>query len=294
MHPLWKKTAALGFLAFLGLWIGGTIHGWSLPYPEPIALPLSSGPGDDYSPSSRLSQANNIKQIGLAETPLPLVLDKPDIERIQVHEKNAQLSAGTAAFEDDEVRVRAALDAYKAVIVNERASGIAPRRRLTLEIGVQPDRFEALVAELRGVGHLDSANVQQRDRTGEFRKLHAQRQALKSYLESVLKLRGATKSSTIDDALKLEQKIQDIEKELQTLGVQLGDLLGKESFYNVNLTLYEFQPGSRLDRTYTVPQRIFNGWLWAVPRWLALVLAASLLVGTYLSMQALWQKSPVS
>src|SRR5205085_4323232 len=107
---------------------------------------------------------------------------------------------------------RAVLAAHQATVFNEKDSGVAPARRLTLEIGVHPDRFEGLVDQLRQVAHLESVSVQQRDRTGEFRRLHAQRQSLKAHLEAVQKLRGR-QNPTVEDELKLEQKIQDIEKE---------------------------------------------------------------------------------
>ena len=166
----------------------------------------------------------------------------------------------------------------------------APQRRLTLEIGVHPDKFDALVDELRQIGRLQSINVQQRDRTSEFRQLQAKRQSLKKHMEAVLRLRGGNNPS-IDDTLKVEQKIQDIEKELDALGVLLGDLLGKESFYQVNVTLAEFQPGGKLDRAYTIPQRLASGCLWAAAWEAAIIGAIAVAAGAYLSVRTLVAKS---
>src|SRR5262249_37355639 len=160
-------------------------------------------------------------------------------------------------------------------------------RRLALEVGVAPEKFDDLVAQLRQIGHLDTVNVQQRDRTAEFRRLHTQRQALKKHQETIMKLRGVAQPS-LEDTLKLEQKIQDLEKELQTLGNQLGDLLGKESYYHVYLSLSEYQPGSRLDHTYSVPARIAHAFVWAAVWWLASAAALGLLALTYLSVRTLW------
>jgi hypothetical protein len=291
MRALWKKVAAIGFLVFLALWAAGAVRGLALPFPRPTVLDLSlSSIRED---ASRLAQANNLTQIGLAKAALPVVLDQGDIERIQVYEKSAHIATGSATFDDDRELLRAALAAQQATIFNERSGGIAPERRITVEIGVHPDKFDALVEKLRQVGQLESISVQQRDRTGEFRRLHAQRQSLKKYLESVMKLRGVNNPS-IDDTLKIEQKIQDVEKELQTLSVQLGDLLGKESFYNVQVTLFEYQPGSRLDRSYTLPMRLFHAFLWALTWWLTVAVACAALAATTVSVQTLWPTPAVA
>jgi hypothetical protein len=121
-------------------------------------------------------------------------------------------------------------------------------------------------------------SVQQRDRTGEFRRLHAQRLALKKHLEAVLKLRGAGKGS-VDDSLKVEQKVQGIEKEIQALGVQLGEFLGKESFYNVKLTLSENRAGS---------SRMGQAFFWAATWWLTCAGVVGLLAGSFVSARTLW------
>jgi hypothetical protein len=100
------------------------------------------------------------------------------------------------------------------------------------------------------------------------------------------KLRDA-KNLTFDDSLKLEQKIQDLEKELQSLTVQFGELLGKESYYHVHLTLVEYQPGDRRDPTYSIPRRILHAFLWAVAWWFGAALAAGLIAATAFSISIL-------
>ena len=282
-----KKTAAIGFLVFLGLWMVGAIRGITLPYPPPAPSVLSLG-GERETYISNGNWANNLKHIGLIETPLPLVLDNPNVEKIRIIEKTATVTAGSISFEADDALIRAAIKDQQAEVFMEKKSGIEPARRLTLEIGVHPDQFDTLVEKLRTIGSLASYSVEQKDRTNEFRKLNAQRQALKRYQESILKLRVGNNPS-IDDSLKLEQKIQDVEKELQSLGVQLGDLLGKESFYHIHLTLAEYQPGDRRDHTYTTPQRIFHALLWAIVWWSAVALAAGIAITTGVSFWTLRQ-----
>ena len=270
--------AALGFLAFVSLWVVGIVRGMSRPYPPPTPWPVSL----KEELSQRMQAANNLAQIGLAKTNLPLILDQPNIDLIEVYEKTALLSSGSVDFEADERRLRRALADRQAVILNEKNNGIAPERRLMLEVGVNPEQFDALVEQLLQIGHLKSINVTRHDRTSEFRKLHAQRQSLKKYLESVVKLRAA-KEPSIDATLKVEQKIQEIEKELQSLSGQLGELLGKESLYHVNVTLYEYQPGDRLDRSFTMAQNLFYAGFWASAWWLASIIALGFFGATVVS-----------
>jgi hypothetical protein len=285
VHPLWKKGAALGFLVFFGLWVTGSIRGATLftPVPQP---PRWAG-SEEVSPRWQQA-ANNLKQIGLARMPLPLMLERPEVDQIAVHEKTAALASDSGAFDDDVAMIRSALEEHKATVFNERNTGIAPRRQLMLEIGVHPEKFDALVEQLRTIAHLDSVSVQQRDRTGEFRRLRAQRESLKKHLAAVQKLRGANNPS-IDDTLKVEQKIQDIEKELQALSVQLGELLGKESFYHVHLTLIE-NPTAGLDRAAMLPKRVLHALLWALAWWLGCIGTIGVLAATTLSIWTLWPK----
>jgi hypothetical protein len=290
-----KQAVALGFLTFVTLWIIGFARAITLEHPEPTTWNLSSG--EDYASASqslsRAQAANNVSQLGLAKTPLPALLELPAVEQVQVYEKFAQLAAGSEIFEDDEVRLRGILADYNAVILNERSTGIAPSRRITLEVGVKPEEFDAIVDRLRQIGHLDSISVQRRDRTGEFRKLNAQRQSLKKHLDAIQQLR-TNKNASFDDQLRLEQKVQDIEKDMQTLGVQLGDLLGKESYYQVYTTLYEYQPGGRLDHTFSLPQRMAHAFVWAAARWLAIAAFAGTVLGVAISVRTLVRRSPTA
>jgi hypothetical protein len=284
MRQLLPKFAAAGFLVFLALWIGGTARGYALPYPEAPVFDFSAF---DRQANARQASANNLAQIGLSTTALPLVLDKGDIEQIQVYERIASLTSATRAFDDDEAQLRSATAGQQAVIFLETSNGLTPDRTLTFDIGVSPEKFDALLTEFKQIGHFENIHIQQRDRTAEFRQLNAKRQSLKKYLEATLKLRGL-KNASIDDTLKIEQKIQDIEKELDAIGAQLGDLLGKESYYHIRLSLREYQSGSRHDRSYTLPKRVAHAFVWAAAWWFAAAVGLAAVVGAIVSVRALW------
>jgi hypothetical protein len=285
MSNLLKKLAAAGFLAFVGLWAAGLARSYTLERPEPttFAVPALSLI-EEYR--SRMQVANNLRQIGLAHSPLLEILEQAGGDKIEVYEKTAQLTSGTSAFSADEAWVRQAVATHKAVIFSERANGLAPDRVLALGIRVLPDHFDALLDELSRVGQLGSISVVQQDRTGEFRHLHAQRQSLQKHQEALLKLRGAGRLS-VEEALKLEQRLLEVEKDVQSIGVQLGDLLSKEPSYNLFLTLQEYQPGDRRDPNFTIGRRLGNALLWALGWWLVAALGIGVVAGTWVSVKTL-------
>jgi hypothetical protein len=292
MRPYLRKVAAVGFLAFLVLWIVGVASGLTLEKPPTPPLPISIVTEREYFSSNSNSQqlANNLRQIPtLAETALPLVLDSPNVDQIRIFEKRATLAASTSEFDKDEALIRAAIKAHQADVFNEKSSGIEPNRKLMIEIGVSPEKFDGLVEKLRKIANLSSISVEQKDRTTEFRKLYAQRQSVKKYLEAMTVLR-AGKNLSFDESLRLEQKIQDLEKELQTLSVQFGDLLGRDSYYHVHVTLVEHQTVDTSERSGSLPNRLFQGFIWAVAWWFAAALVVGLVGATGASVWVLREK----
>jgi len=79
MQRLWKKIAAVGFLVFLCLWVGGMVRSWGQPLPSsPREWRMLS---NDES-VSRWASANNLKQLGLAQASLPVLLEQANADRI--------------------------------------------------------------------------------------------------------------------------------------------------------------------------------------------------------------------
>lgn len=289
MNQLALKSAAIGFLLFVALWIIGIVRNVNAGEAEmpdlPAPIPLSIASSDDYKVGNRL--ANNLKQIGMQQTPLPQVLAQADLDQVEIYEKSAHLAAGSTAFTDDEASIREAITTHKASVFSERASGLAPRRSLALGIAVAPAQFDSLLAALSKVGQLASINVQQQDRTSEFRKLHAQRQSLAKHQEAILKLRGAGKLSA-EEALKVEQKIMELDKEIQSVAIQLGGLLNREPAYNLFITLQEHRPGSWQDKAgFNLTRGLGLGFAWAVGWWFTIAAGLGVIGLSYASVRTI-------
>jgi hypothetical protein len=89
--------------------------------------------------------------------------------------------------------------------------------------------------------------------------------------------------------LRLEQKILDLDKDLQAVGVQLGDFLAKEPSYNLFLALHELRPGSHKDRSFTLEKRLWSGFIWALGCWVMAALGVGVILGTSWSVRTLRQ-----
>jgi hypothetical protein len=148
-----NKVGAIGFLFFLCLWGVGTVQGLGDAYPPPTPMPALFSSDQEYGRSTS-NFANNLAQIGLVETPLPLVLDDPGVDKIRILEKRATIVETATDFAEKEAMIRTAITDHKATVFNEKSSGIEPGRRVVLEIGVNPERFESLVDRLSKLAHL--------------------------------------------------------------------------------------------------------------------------------------------
>lgn len=285
MSGIVKKIAAVACLAFLGLWLVALVGGFALPSPREPAPPVATANFEYVSQNvGRRQLANNLGVLGLAREPVRGVLDRADLDKVQVHEKIGRLSTSTTEFDADEAALRAALDEQKAVVTNESSKGVAPERRLTIEVGVSPDKFDALVARLQKIGRPESSSVEQLDRTGELRQLAARRQSLKKHQETVNKL--STRDNNTDDSLKLAREAKEIERDLEALSAQAGDFLGKESYYTVSVTLAEDSAG-RHGLTLTLARRAGQASLWAAAWWGAAILASGSSAAAFVSVRVL-------
>src|SRR5690348_11314330 len=125
-----KKAAALGFLLFVLLWIVGVLRALTLEYsPPPPAIVSMASDYDIPSRGNSNFSANNLQQIGLIQTPLPLVLDNPEVEKIRITDKTARMSVNTTSFAADVAKIREMIQEFKAETFNERKSGLEPARR---------------------------------------------------------------------------------------------------------------------------------------------------------------------
>jgi hypothetical protein len=170
-----------------------------------------------------------------------LKVEKPaDNQSYQVdqkYEKVASMLSQSQSFDTEEKQLREATAKYNALIQYEQRSGLQGNRRLNLAIGVPPDRFDAFVAEAKEIGKLVSIRIDKIDKTNEYKNLKAKRISLEKARDALIALKS--KGGRIDESINLESKILEIETEVQSMGVELGEYDQENEFCTVRVGLQE-------------------------------------------------------
>jgi len=89
------------------------------------------------------------------------------------------------------------------------------------------------------IGSVVSKEITKIDKTNEYKNLNAKKASLEITRQSLLEIKK--QSGKIDEYINLQNRILEIEQELQSLGVQLGDFNEENEFCTVRLTLSEFR-----------------------------------------------------
>jgi hypothetical protein len=157
----------------------------------------------------------------------------------QKYEKTATVMTGTKEYDKDEQKLRAAIGEHNAIIQFEHNVGRSDvkTRVLQLVIGVRPDSFDKFYTAVKEIGRIESAEVTKVDRTNEYLDLRAQRESLESTRIALMELKRM--DGSIDELINLQYRILDIDRQLQSLGVKLGDYDEVNGFCTVRLTMYE-------------------------------------------------------
>lgn len=155
----------------------------------------------------------------------------------QKYEKVASLQARTRSFDGDEKKVRGLTTKYSALIQFEQSYGLPGGRRLNLAIGVPPARFDEMVAEIKTVGKLSVIRVDKTDKTNEYKDLNAKRVSLEKARTELAKLKSV--GGSIEERINLENRLLEIESQVQGTGVKLGEFDAENEFCTVKFGLEE-------------------------------------------------------
>lgn len=191
----------------------------------------------------------------------------------QKYEKVAEFSTGANDFEGDSARFRTLIKKFNALIQYERSSGLKPRRCLHLAIGVHPDHFDDMIGEFKKIGTLLSLTVNKQDKTNEYKKLNAKRESLEKTKRALIALKQ--RGGKISELMNLENRILEIEEQIQSYGVKLGEYDEENEFCTVKATLAEGIGG----QTISVGHRLKVAFEWSVKYGLLFTLLYAFLIG---------------
>lgn len=155
----------------------------------------------------------------------------------QKYEKIAEIKTKSTSFEEEEKSSRKTIEKLNALIQFEQKSGNKGYQKLNLVIGVPPENFDALYNQLITIGKVQAKQITKKDKTNEYKELNAKKQSLEKIRTSLIELKS--KGGKIDEYMGLENRILEIEQQLQELGVSLGDFDDENEFCTVQFSLLE-------------------------------------------------------
>jgi len=155
----------------------------------------------------------------------------------QKYEKIAEINTKSSNFEEEEKSSRKTIKKLDALIQFEQKSGNKGYRKLNLAIGVPPENFDALYNQLITIGKIQAKQITKKDKTNEYKELNAKKHSLEKIRTSLIELKS--KGGKIDEYMGLENRILEIEQQLQGLGVSLGDFDDENEFCTVQFSLIE-------------------------------------------------------
>ncbi len=213
----------------------------------------------------------------------------------QKYEKVGSVSSKTDAFDEDQKKARELITKHNAIVQFEQNSGLRGRRRLALSIGVPPEKFDGLIDEIQAIGLLSSIRLDKTDKTNEYKELNAKRVSLEKVRDSLMSLKG--KTGNIDEYINLENRILEIEREIQSTGVKLGEFDQENEFCTVKFGLEEGVTAAKAGVPFI--HRIKIAGEWAIKYYLmfvAILAFAALLslLTLTLSERTLWVRSAMA
>lgn len=158
----------------------------------------------------------------------------------QKYEKVATIGQSTSKFDADRAKVDALIASSGGLTQYEQQQGLAGHRTLQLGIGVPPAKFDPFIEEARKIAKITYLAIVKTDKTNEYRQLRAKRETLEKALKALTEMAGA--GGSVDERLKVQARLTEIEEKIQDLGVSLGDFNAENEFCTVKLTLAEIEP----------------------------------------------------
>jgi hypothetical protein len=116
----------------------------------------------------------------------------------------------------------------------------ARRHSGTIVIRVPADQFEAALGELRGLGKVRAQGVSGNDVTAQFVDLQARLRNWEAQETVLLKL--LAKSKTIDDSIKVQRTLQDVQLAIEEIRGQLRVLGDQTDYSTITLSMTEIGP----------------------------------------------------
>lgn len=239
-----KKRLLILLLAFLTLWTLRLGYGY---FTKPNGQVISFETRDFYQSEVDAEQSGAMNQVesfsverkNYASSKIEMnTAGQAQTTAVdQKYEKIATLSSVSKNYEQEEKNLYALIQKEQLMIQFEQRAGLKPGRQLNIALGVIPDKFDSTIESLRKIGDLKSIQIDKNDKTNEYKKLEAERISLQKARDTLLELRQ--KDANTGELISLTNQLLEVEKQIQALGVSLGDFDANNEFCTVKFSLKE-------------------------------------------------------
>lgn len=243
----------VGFIAFFCIRLG---YGYVIS-PNGVKLHTRGGQFFNQKKFSAYNTGNIASLRRKNQSKLPV---KGPISVDQRYEKIATMRVESNKFDDDRKKVRAAIKKHKALVQYEQSNGLKGSRSLQLALGVNPSSFDDAINDLKSLAKLKSLQVNKTDKTNEYKTLQASQVSLTKSRDALLALKKH--DAKVAELIGLENRILEIEKQIQSLGVNLGEFDSEHEFVTIKLTLHEVAKPKL--RNISLFKRSFTALVWAI------------------------------
>ena len=190
----------------------------------------------------------------------------------QKYEKIADIKSATTHFDREETQIRKKIKDFNGLIQFENKNGNTGYRNLSLIIGVPPANFDSIYDQLITIGTIQAKQITKKDKTNEYKELNAKKLSLEKIRASLIALKS--EGGRIEEYMQLENRILEIEQQLQELGVSLGNFDAENEFCTVKFSLSEIQI-----KQSSLLERLESAFLWTIATYLKLILILTLMAG---------------
>jgi uncharacterized protein DUF4349 len=143
-------------------------------------------------------------------------------------------------FEEAYRKASLAATRYGGFIHSSSSASFDESRTATLVIRVAADQFDRALADLRELGEVRGEDVSGEDVSAQFVDLEARLRNWEAQ-EAVL-LRLMSEAATIDESIKVQRNLQEVQLEIERLRGQLRLLRDQTDLATISLTLTEGDP----------------------------------------------------
>lgn len=220
---LWKRLNLYGILAMASLFV--------------IQLVYRYVRSDEIATASVNTGIFEVSRKNYVSYKRDVQVDPGSSGNSEKFEKIARLSSVTSAFDEDRQHLYQLIVEGRGVIQFESLKGLRGRRIYYLSAGVPPETFDTTVDRLQAIADPTDVSIEKTDRTGEYLALLERRASLQKTRASLTALRA--KGGSMDELLKLENRLLEIDEELQDTNLSIGQFNAGDEFCTVEFSLRE-------------------------------------------------------